>query len=244
MIRRPSVPRRSLVHPLRAAGVAVGAWLALACGGLAPPDVTAGDPDPGTATGGGDGAAEVQPEPVPELPTPADPAPATSDPLSVFPEALDAGEAPPENGNPTCPAATSVIRYPRPNGLEVYCATTQGMKSGPWYRVAGNRVAELRTYEGGKQIGRAVRWQRSGSNPPVKVAEETWAAGELEGPVAEWNDSGLLMLRGQHTAGKRNGKFLLRSPAQPETFDGRCFEAGTEKWATADAGEFVSKPCP
>lgn len=200
----------------------------LACGGL-----------PGSVDGAPPTTNVDAPEPPPvELPTPLPDAQPASDPYAQF-APLDAGEPPPKGSDPTCPPETSVIRYPRGPALEVYCATTQGMKQGPWHRVQGGVVTEVRDYDQGQQVGRTVRWEKNS-----KVAEQNWVAGQQEGDLAEWNDVGILMLRGTMQAGKRHGKFLLRAPAHPEAFDGRCYQTGEEAWATTDPAEFVAKTCP
>lgn len=201
---------------------------ALACGGL--PVAT---PDAGTEVG----PTPEPPAPEPELPTNGEP-PAGPDPYGQF-APLDASEAAPKASDPTCDAGNSVIRYPRGPAMEVYCATTAGMKQGPWQRVQGRDVTEVRSYDQGQQVGRAVRWTKG-----VKIAEENWVAGQQEGDVAEWNDAGILMVRGTMAGGKRQGKFLLRAPANPEAFDGRCYQAGAEAWTTVDPAEFVSRSCP
>jgi hypothetical protein len=228
-------PSRALDDTRRALTrrVLTGALLAasLACGGLIPPSDPVGD-------------AVVDAVPTTE-PAVADPVLPTAevpelgaDPYAQF-APLDASEAPPEAKDPACPAGASVIRYPRPPAMEVYCATTAGMKQGPWQRVQGRQLTELRTYDQGQQVGRAVRWANA-----IKIAEENYVAGKQEGDVAEWNDAGILMLRGTMVGGQRHGKFLLRSAANLEAFDGRCYQAGAETWGTADPADFVARTCP
>ncbi len=214
----------------RAALLVATGLLALACGGLVPTEPPAPDaPGPEPA---------AEPAPL-ELPTPLpDGGLPAADPYASFPP-LDAGEQAPTRTDPVCPEGAAVIRYPRGPALEVYCATTEGMKQGPWHRVQGSAVSEVRAYDHGQQVGRAVRWSKS-----VKIAESNWVAGVEEGDVAEWNDAGILMLRGTMKEGRRHGKFLLRAPAAPDAFDGRCFDRGAEVWATTDPSDFLARACP
>ena len=218
--------------------LAVVVPVGLACSGL---------PVPGAISGVGVGDPELAPDPAPEadgdavpVPVPA-PAPASPDALFVT---LDPAEAPPwERGRVECPAGTMTIRYPKGKTLSIYCATTSGVRSGPYTEWQRNQLVVAATNANGKLDGTWTRWEQ-GAGGPKKVEQQTWAAGVATGDHAEWDLEGRLLVRGRLVDGRKDGRFIERRVEDGAIVPGgACYAAGTEVWRTADEAELVGTSC-
>ncbi|MEQ1568673.1 MAG: hypothetical protein ABMA64_23745 [Myxococcota bacterium] len=178
----------------------------------------------------------VEPAPVPEVAPEPEP---QATPESLF-DALSAEEAVPyARPNFSCPPPTMAIKNPSGGRMRVFCATGSGVRVGPYTEWKSSELRLAGTNADGKLSGRLTRWEK-GPDGPRKVGEENYTDGELAGDFATWDLAGHLLVRGRYEAGKKQGRFL---ESTVETFGGACYEAGEEKWRTADPAEFVTKDC-